>query len=312
MTARGIRRFRVPSPPDGFFAVEYQVTVDGRLAGLFSDFDVPLAWREYRLAQQRDNRSARLAPFPVGARGLVALALGSDWQPVAGLPLEAYGYAFDVVDERTCLVARRNYALGGAQAIRDDIQIASFSIGDGVEFLQCDGNGRVWVGYSDEGIANNDLNYPEIGVRGITQFSMSGERSGGYEGSDFCYCYALNVDRDVAWTTWDSGFALVKFAPDFREQRWTNGLSYAGFCALAVGSEFAVLAGGFGDDANNLVLVRLKNDRLKLLRVFDARNLLGIRNLRDSTVVGRGDVLHVICDDEWVSVPVQVLVETPL
>lgn len=297
MAARGIRRFRLLPPPDGFFPAEYQITVGGRLAVLFATIDIRSAL-ESRLPFE---------PFPARVEGLVAVAHGSSWQPIARTRLEDYCYAFDVVGERICVLARRAHAIAGARLFHDGVEVGTASLGSGIEFLQCGVDGSIWTGYSDVGMDHNSK-LPGMGWHGIIRFSPDGERIAAYAGSDIVHCYALNVGSATTWAAWHPGFPIVELTTDFKERRWLRTQWRGGFSALAVSFPHVLAAGGFAEDAETLTLLRLAGDeRAKLLGTFDAREVLGIDSLAAAHVVGRGDVLHVIDHQEWISVPAAVL-----
>jgi hypothetical protein len=96
-------------------------------------------------------------------------------------------------------------------------------LGDGVQDVQVDAAGGVWVSYFDEGVLGNYRWTNPIGVRGLLRFSIQGEIEWEYAPPPGCNpildCDALNVWAQRAWACYDSTIAEVD-APGNNCRAW--------------------------------------------------------------------------------------------
>jgi hypothetical protein len=273
MAARGITSTPLAPPPDGYRVDRYQVGVDGRLLALFSALD---------------NESAI-------AKGLLAVAVGAGWRPLASFPFAVHDTAFDATPDGCCVIARLGRRSGEANTsvYFDGAKVGAFHAGDFVLHLQCDGRGGIWIGYHDQAFGISDLS-------GIVRFSVSGEILS--RSADLVVdCYALNVGRDATWSCWYSGFPLVRLDDNCSGQQWTNALA-SGVSAVAVSPPYALLVGCY-DDCNRLTLAEMVRDGLKLVHVFDAKSVLGV-DLAEAWFTARNDCLFVVGGGRAYTVPV--------
>jgi len=193
-----------------------------------------------------------------------------------------------------------------ARVYRPDGSLESeFCLGDGIEHVQADSAGRLWVGYFDEGVFGNfgwgtSHGATPIGVTGLVCFDVRGKKLWEFEpppGFDsIADCYAMNVAEDAVWVCYYTEFPIVRVDSEHRATAWATGLR--GPRELAVGKDYVLVYGGYGERRTNCSLVRLLDGRaedagevvLRLPNGFDPKG---------STVIGRGKLLHVLAGDEW-------------
>jgi hypothetical protein len=106
-----------------------------------------------------------------------------------------------------------------------------FLLGDGIQHVQADQKGNIWVGYFDEGVYGNygwggAGDAAPVGASGLVCFDAKGQKSWEYDPvpgveviSDV---YALNVFGDEAWAYYYSDFPLVRIASDRTVTVWTT------------------------------------------------------------------------------------------
>jgi len=271
MAARGITSTPLPPPPNGYRADGYQVGVDGRLLALFSALDTEAAI----------------------AKGLLAVAVGAGWRPLASFPFAVHDTAFDATPDGCCVIAQLGSRSGEANTsvYFDGAKVGAFHAGDFVNHLQCDGRGGIWIGYYDQAFGQ--------AFSGIVRFAASGEVLSRHAG--VFDCYALNVGRDVSWSCWDMGFPLGRLDDNCSGPQWVNDFA-PGVDAVAVSPPYALLVGGYDAD-NKLTLAEMRGDRLQLTQTFDARDVLGV-DLKQAWFTARNDCLFVVGAGRAYTVPV--------
>ncbi|MFD9213495.1 hypothetical protein ACFVY9_10375 [Streptomyces sp. NPDC059544] len=121
----------------------------------------------------------------------------------------------------------------------------TFDVGDAVEHLLVGADGDLWVGHFDENPA------------GIRRWSASGELL--WESGDtvpgagwIMDCYALNVGRHAVWACPYTEFPVLEIREGEPVRVRSN--SVRGARALAVAGERIVFFGGYGHDADRLVV----------------------------------------------------------
>ena len=180
-----------------------------------------------------------------------------------------------------------------------------FCLGDGIEHVQADSAGRLWVGYFDEGIFGNfgwgtNADTPPIGVAGLVCFDSHGKKLWEFEepqGFDsIADCYALNVADGEVWACYYDEFPVVRLDSRHRIAAWATDLS--GPRALAVYGNFVLAYGGYEDQATDCKLLRLGDGRAEVAAEVALHLPQGL-DLKTSTVIGRGSMLHVFAADEW-------------
>lgn len=271
MAARGITSTPLAPPPDGYGVDRYQVGVDGRLLALFSALDTEAAI----------------------AKGLLAVAVGAGWRPLASFPFAVHDTVYDATPDGCYVIARLGSRSGEANAsvYFDGAKVGAFHAGDFVNHLQCDGRGGIWIGYYDQAFGQ--------ALCGIVRFAASGEVLSRHAG--VFDCYALNVGRDVSWSCWDIGFPLGRLDDNCSGPQWVNDLA-SGVNAVAVSPPYALLVGSY-DDCNRLTLVEMLGDGLKLVHVFDAKSVPGV-DLAEAWFTARNDCVFIVDAERAYTVPV--------
>ena len=183
----------------------------------------------------------------------------------------------------------------------DGKQNREFLLGDGINHVQTDAEGRIWVGYFDEGIFGNfgwqDAGGP-FGAAGLSCFSKSGQKVWDYEppeGFDhIADCYALNVSRSGVWSHYYSGFPMAFVDSSWHVRCWKTELS--GARTFAVGDGKVLLYGSY-DRRSACNLLTLEEREAKLVAEVSLVLPREIDPSKD-TVIGRDKRLHVIQDDD--------------
>ncbi|MFK4693756.1 hypothetical protein [Streptomyces pristinaespiralis] len=131
----------------------------------------------------------------------------------------------------------------------------AFAVGHAISHLLTDESGHLWVGHSDSGIFGDD----PLSAPGVRRWSSTGEALWALApASDIglvADCYALNVDGDTAWAYLYTDWPLLRIRD--REPVRVRSTGVAGAHAVAVHGGGAALFGGYGDDADRLVLCTL-------------------------------------------------------
>lgn len=178
---------------------------------------------------------------------------------------------------------------------------SEFTAGDGVKHLGVDGDGNIWVGYSDEGVFGNYGWDEPIGARGLVRFDQEGEITWRYRPPDdelwIDDCYALNVCVDEVWTCYYGAFPIARVIGE-EVSLWRNRDRITGATALAAASARVLLAGGYLDEAERAVLVHLDDDGAHVLQQYvvlapDGERLAGAR------MIGCGALLHLFAGTTW-------------
>jgi hypothetical protein len=178
-------------------------------------------------------------------------------------------------------------------------------LGDGIQHLQVDQGGRIWVGYFDEGVYGNfgwggSGNAAPVGAAGLVCFSDKGEKLWEYQpvsGTDsISDVYALNVFGDEAWAYYYTGFPLVRVGHDWKVAAWIS--QTAGARAFAVHDESILLFGGYDDGPTACRLLHLGNTDQPVENGVTL-SLPDGGKLADATMIGRGHILHVFAGEIW-------------
>jgi hypothetical protein len=178
---------------------------------------------------------------------------------------------------------------------------SEFCLGDGLEHVQADTQGRIWVGYTDEGVYGNyGWGFEPVGALGLACFDVQGTRiweyaapSGAPPVSD---CYVMNVAEDAVWACYYTDFPIVRIDSQFQIQAWRSDLS--GPRQLAVAGEMVLAYGGYQDKANDCWLLRLSDEIAERVSEVKLRLPDGF-DLNAATVIGRDKFLHVFANQLW-------------
>ncbi len=244
--------------PDGWYQIRYQILIDGSLAVLGSSEDLNTAWKS-----DREGKTNGLFPR------LLPKALGKIWVIIDGslheqvtMPLRYSFPLFDRFDgERWLLVNARSDGKGNARVLSNDgEELRTMELGDGIEHVQIDGLNRIWVGWFDEGVFGNDqwripdLEWPPSSA-GVASFNAEGQLVSMAKIKGIADCYAMNVFADEVWTCTYTDFPIWT-SKDGIEITWDTNL--CGTKAIAVANSNVIAAGGYGDEAGNIALLKLR------------------------------------------------------
>lgn len=208
-----------------------------------------------------------------------------------------------VVDSRCQRISGGGYEMNATIYGPDAAVRRQFPLGDGIEHVQTDLAGNIWVGYFDEGIYGtfgSELPNGPFGSAGLSCFNGRGERLWDFqapEGFDnISDCYALSVVPSGAWCYYYTGFPFVHVDSDWNTQAWKT--ETAGGHEFAVLGEQILLYGGYRENRTICQLVGLKGRDAELLTRVSL-HLPRTVDLSNATVIGRADVLHVFFEDDW-------------
>jgi hypothetical protein len=180
--------------------------------------------------------------------------------------------------------------------------------GDGIQDVQVDLNGEVWVSYFDEGIFGNYGWDEPIGAPGLIRFDTRGNILWKYSPPpDFgvmADCYALNVADDATWLCYYTDFPLVRIDRSGQATAWNGAV--AGARTFATSEEAVLFFGGYMEDGSRLALQRFTKGRLTEPVRLD---LSGPQRetLLSANVVGRGSILHAFVGAKWFQLDVREL-----
>jgi hypothetical protein len=234
---------------------------------------------------------------------------GSRDVPLTGLAA-TFPMAQTLPDGEILLVAPRcfrnqdgSHELNAKVFDREGKPLREFLLGDGINGLQTDAVGNIWVGYSDKGIYGNfgwQGEVDRLGAAGLSCFSRDGRTKWDFEPPEgfgyISHCYALNVTRAGAWVYYYTDFPIVFIDPERRVRgRQTDS---AGGWTFAVANERILFYGGYGDRRTSCSLLQLEGRAAK--QIADVSLVLPSEvDLSKARVIGRGKELHVFSGDDW-------------
>lgn len=130
------------------------------------------------------------------------------------------------------------------------VRVGTF--GDGIEHVQVDSNGDIWVGYFDEGVYGNfgwgTPGPSPIGSPGIVRWSSEFEQLWDYPWEDAAViddCYTMNVVDDVVWACTASDFPILRIAESRVQMQTTTKVS--GPKGLVIAGDRVGLIGSYDD-----------------------------------------------------------------
>ena len=179
----------------------------------------------------------------------------------------------------------------------------AFLLGDGINRVQCDRQGNIWVAYFDEGVFGNlgwgdDIN--PLGASGLSCFTGDGHRTWDFKPPGRLRrdmdCYALNVSGAGAWAYYYDDFPIVFIDSNWQIRAWKTQTS--GARTFAVGDQNILLYGGYEPERTWCRLLRVGDGVAELIgRV--ALDFPDKVDLTKAKVIGRGKELHVFSGDDW-------------
>lgn len=302
------------SGPQGFSLAAASISFRGELIRLW----VPL---EAAGAVFGRTHNAAMASFPeskatavYAARLSITGAEEETWSELPGLNT-TYPIVQTLPGDRVVVVGSRctrlpdgTVELNASLYRSDGMMGAKFCLGDGIQHVQVDSEGRLWVGYFDEGVFGNfgwgffGGQSGPIGQSGLVCFSDSGQRLWEFEppaGLGGIYdCYALNVDENAVWACYYSDFPIVHIDEKKQTTGWETNL--AGPKALAVAGDRVLAYGGYEGHRTDCSLLQLGDGRAGA----EAKVQLKLSDKVDPStwnVIGRGPLLHLFTETEWCS-----------
>lgn len=289
----------LPEPEPGWFDVSYAITGDGLLASLRSTCDVAGNW--YR------NVKAKETARPLVTRNAMARLSIFDGITEYGtieFPLETAFPVFDTHRNGGWIVAsaRCRPTDVNATLFSDEGQaIDRFCLGDGMEHLQCDDRGNIWVGYFDEGVFGNDGwklpgSKAPISMAGLVQFDPSGKVLWQLDDPSMADCYALNVTRSTTWAYYYTDFPIVEIATATGRTR-VRQTTVTGGHSLACDAQGAMIIGGYSPDRDGITLLDFRDGVQTVARFRHA--LPSTFSERAALCQARGDTLHIVQDRLW-------------
>jgi hypothetical protein len=315
---------KLDSFPDGWFPLTHQILNDGTLAVLVANMDLRSEWQ--RIFEFNQTKQAQLEPpskidsMVERATAQILLMAHKGWVQGPSFPLETTFPMIDRLSDGRWLVAgARILSNTNARVLTSDGELLHrLMLGDGIENLGVDAKDRIWVGWFDEGVFGNDTwriaqeEWPPSSL-GVACFDLHGAlvpQPDWPKGADsIADCYAMNVVDDGAWVCTYTDFPLVHLSPEYPSQWWQT--KRLGTRAIAISGEYAILAGGYGSDANTASLVTL--DPKKIGRKADSFARLELPLQKNTTangpymhpwmaptlLAGRKDVLHLVDAGHW-------------
>jgi hypothetical protein len=181
--------------------------------------------------------------------------------------------------------------------------VLEFCLGDGIEHVQIDRRGQIWVGYFDEGVFGNfgwgEAGGPgPMGAAGLVCYDRSGRVILTFnppKGMEAIFdCYALNVAEEYVWACYYTEFPIVRIDSQGNVNAWRTELK--GPRALAVSANLVIAFGGYGERASDCVLLQLGEERADIVADVTLK-LPDSIDLQQALVSGRGEMLYVVAND---------------
>ncbi len=184
-----------------------------------------------------------------------------------------------------------------------DGSVREFCLGDGIQHVQTDSLGRIWVGYFDEGVYGNfGWGIPEgpqpLGAAGLVCFDQTGKATWEFappNGMDYISdCYALNVAEDCVWASYYTDFPIIRVDAQGKVDAWRTDL--AGTRQLAISDASVLAFGGYREHRTDCYLLSLGVESAEI--VADVRLLFPESvEFQKALVIGRGRFLYVVEHD---------------
>jgi len=303
-------RARVPSPEAGWHLVRYAVMSDGTIARLESSFDIVTSLKEH---QRRALGGENLGPWPTPPTDTRFRIVTTDNATGPVFRQRELFPEFDRMSDGAWIIADARWWPGSGpngRLIGSTGQIlGDILLGDGIEHLQCDGGGNVWVGYFDEGIYASVKDGIALGAFGLNRFDASGASTlppacrnwDTWPLPQISDCSAMNVVNDAVWLCTYTDFPISRLGFNGEARVWTN--DKCGADLLAVDGDLVVLLGGYGDERRHGALLRLEKDTARRIGEFVID--IPVEDLRElSLASSRGDTLHFVHNDTWLRLTV--------
>jgi hypothetical protein len=310
---------KLPPLPNGWHVMRYRALSYSQLAVIVADMDFLSEWTRIYSGNGVANPPSRILEMVDAGRAQLMVLQDGNWRDSLRFPVEFAHLAFDrFTDGRWLIAGSRTDKKPNARVFSPDGTLLDrFMLGDGIEHVAIDRSDNIWVGWFDEGIFGNDEwhvpgeEWPPSS-RGIGCFGSAGEilpLPEFPEAGMIADCYALVAGNNDAWACPYTDFPILHLRPDQPARWWKNNLGAP--TALAIDGSHALIAGGYGANANQLRLLLLGGSG----QGEDARQLaklsMPLRRLPASTndwapvwdsptlLAGDGDTIHMIDDGVW-------------
>lgn len=255
----------LPEPPAGWFDYAYAVLMDGTLALIRAATAEPKPWNggRARLSVFDGHVESQAIEVPLGVMPMVDRLADGRWLVAAGRAGKG---------ERNARLFTAEGRAAGA-----------FVMGDAIAHIRCAADGTIWAGYFDEG--------------GIARFAADGrvlwEADAQGQGSLAMDCYALALDGNTLWSCLYPGFPIIRIE-EGAARHWSSS-SESGVAALAIDGDHVLLAGGYGDGAGRITLLRLEEKQARRLGHLRFQPPASTATL----VQGQGAMLHIVGSGRW-------------
>jgi hypothetical protein len=296
----------LPAAPGGWFDYDYVVLFDGRLAILRTDWDYRAAQRRWVAAFQSNDTSVPM-PSMAGRHLQVSVFDGRTDEIRFVIESPNFPVLHMLADGRWMLAEGRAEprSHNGRLLAASGRETARFIAGDGIQDVACAPDGSFWISYFDEGIFGGDQGpdgrWP-ISSAGLAHFTPAGAPDWRFnddqQGHRVDDCYALTLKGNAVWLCPYMDFPIIR-VENGRTQSWRNEVN--GARAIAVSGDHVLLAGGYGQDTDRIVLLRLEDDHA--VKVGETRLPL-IDRYAMRREVGVNGVLHVIQEGQWTRIGV--------
>lgn len=204
-------------------------------------------------------------------------------------------------DGRWLITHARSRGNGNARVVAaNGVEQRRFELGDGIEHIKIDDTGRIWVGWFDEGVFGNDnwrlpgRKWPPS-AHGLAAFDDTGALIQHATLESVADCYALNVFGTEAWACTYTDFPISRLG-NAGEQIWQTDLR--GTRAIAVGPPFILAAGGYKEEGNRVVLLKLGPSDAQMVGEWRLPFEFGFPHKVD-LIDARADELHVVLGQQW-------------
>lgn len=308
--------------PSGWQALRYAILSDGNLAVVATDVDLAKEWSRIFDGLGSDgpiDPPSRIDQLTVSGRARLLTWDAGSWQDGPVFPLETPHPLIDrFADNRWLVVGARAVGKPNARVLTPEgALLARFMLGDGIEHIAIDDADRIWVGWFDEGRFGEGWNVPGMewppSSNGVACFAPDGSlvdlpllpKEAGF----IADCYALAPAGPGVWASPYTDFPLVRFVPGMPTRWWRSELD--GPKAIAADGTYALVAGGYRNDAARLALVQLEGpgngEEATLLATWSmplrsappAQNNWAPTWESPALLAGRGDTLHLLDDGMW-------------
>lgn len=252
----------------------------------------------YQVSPPQRVAIARYSPESAALQSAVVVDLPVSYPILQSLP-DGELLVVGARCEWTVSGAEKNALVFGA----DGALRRSGTFGDGIQHVLTDVEGRVWVGYFDEGIFGsagwNSPGPQPLGSHGIVRWSSEFERLWQYEPVDGFWladCYALNVGAERVWACPYTDFPILEIDNDRSVLRPTDDVS--GPRGIVVAGDSVGIIGDYSEPGMLRVgSLRDSSDRL-------TRHELRMPNgepLQRSELICRDSLAHFFVGTEWLT-----------